>query len=153
MLFESLAAIALLAFPGEMPNAAKAPAEMPNAAKQAEQKPQAPAMHPVEKEIIHFTNIERSRHGLPPLKVDETLLKSARSHAVWMTNRRSLQHTNQPVAENIALGQQTAREAVRDWMRSPGHRANILSRRHGRIGVAAFVARDGQVYWCQQFRN
>lgn len=153
MLFESLAAVALLAFPGEMPNAATKPAEMPNAAKQTEQKPQAPAMHAVEKEIIHFTNIERSRRGLPPLKVDQTLLTSARSHAVWMTNRRSLQHSHKPVAENIALGQRTAREVVRDWMHSPGHRANILNRGHGRIGVAAFVARDGRIYWCQQFRN
>lgn len=154
MLAQSLAAIFVLSFPAEIPNAAKTPAPIPNAAaKPSEQKPQAPTMHPVEKEILHFTNLERSRRGLPALELDESLLKSARNHAVWMTTRRSLQHTRQSVAENIALGQRTAREVVQDWMRSPGHRANILSRRHGRIGVAAFVARDGQIYWCQQFTN
>ncbi len=141
MLVESLAALFFLAFPGEMPNAVKP----------APEKPKAPLMHPVEKEILQYTNAERSRYGLPPLKADEMLLKSARGHAIWMTSRRTLQHTRQAVAENIAQGQSSAREVVRDWMRSPGHRANILSRRHGRIGVAAYVAGNGQIYWCQQF--
>lgn len=141
MLCNAFVAVFALAFPGEMPNTEKPKAE----------KPKAPAMHPVEQEIIRYTNAERARHGLPPLKADETLLKSARTHAIWMTTRRTLQHTRTAVAENIALGQQSAREVVGSWMRSSGHRANILSRRHGRIGVAAYVANNGQIYWCQQF--
>lgn len=136
MFVGTFAALVALAFPAGMPNS---------------EKPKSPAMHPVEQEIIRYTNAERARHGLQPLEADETLLKSARSHALWMTNRRTLQHTRQAVAENIALGQQSAREAVGSWMRSSGHRANILSRRYGRIGVAAYVATNGQIYWCQQF--
>lgn len=31
------------------------------------------------------------------------------------------------VAENIALGQPTAREAVKDWLASQGHCVNLLS--------------------------
>jgi uncharacterized protein YkwD len=108
-------------------------------------------LHAVEREIIRLTNAERKRYGLAELQIDESLIKSARKHATWMTTRQTLQHTNQPVAENIAYGQESASEAVRSWMNSSGHRANILSRGHRRIGVAAFVARNGRIYWCQQF--
>jgi uncharacterized protein YkwD len=55
------------------------------------------------------------------------------------------------VTENIAMGQASAAEVVADWMRSDGHRANILGS-HSRIGVAMARATDGTVYWCQQFR-
>jgi uncharacterized protein YkwD len=55
------------------------------------------------------------------------------------------------VTENIAMGQSSASEAVADWMRSDGHRANILGS-HSQIGVAMARAADGTVYWCQQFR-
>ncbi|HUY32819.1 MAG TPA: CAP domain-containing protein [Pirellulales bacterium] len=148
MLLESLLSIAVSAFPlifkGEIPNA------------KAETKLQAPAaetleLHAVEHLIIQHTNAERRRYGLPSLAVDQHLVKSARAHAIWMTTRQTLTHTNQPVAENIAFGQESAAEAVRSWMNSPGHRANILSAGHRRIGVAAFVARNGRIYWCQQF--
>lgn len=160
MIVETFVAVIALAYPGEMPNAVKpqsktsSPGEgaRPSNGNSAKpEKPASPAMHPVEAQIIKFTNAERTKHGLPPLKADAQLLKSARSHAMWMTTRRSLTHTRAAVAENIALGQQSAREVVRSWMNSSGHRANILSRRHGRIGVAAYVANNGQIYWCQQF--
>ena len=36
-------------------------------------------------------------------------------------------------------------------MNSSGHRANILSPSYSKIGVAAYTANDGTVYWCQQF--
>lgn len=108
-------------------------------------------LHTVERKIIERTNAERSRHGLSPLKVDEKLIKSARAHTAWMVHRRMLRHTSQSVAENIAMGQRNTHEVLRSWMGSPGHRANILNRSYRRIGVAAYVARDGTIYWCQQF--
>jgi len=106
---------------------------------------------PIEANIISYTNQERGRYGLPPLKVDRRLMASARRHCAWMTRNRSLVHTSQPVAENIAMGQRSSREAVRDWMASPGHRANILNRSHRRIGVAAYRTPGGTIFWCQQF--
>ena len=60
-------------------------------------------------------------------------------------------HGRDAVAENIASGQSTPGEAIRDWMNSAGHRANILNARYTRIGAAAYRGPDGQVYWCQQF--
>lgn len=120
-----------------------------------EQKPAvipAVQLNEVEAQIVKFTNSERARYGLPPLEVDPGLMRTARSHTVWMTNSRSLSHTRLPVAENIAMGQTNTWEAVRSWMGSSGHRANILSRGHRRIGVAGYMASNGQCYWCQQFQ-
>jgi uncharacterized protein YkwD len=127
------------------PKAAAPKAAAPKAA------PAAFTLHPIEQSVIAQTNAERARHGLPPLAVDQRLVQSARAHTAWMSRARRLQHTSRPVAENIAMGQQTAMEAVRSWMGSSGHRANILSRGHRRIGVSAYTAPNGTVYWTQQF--
>jgi uncharacterized protein YkwD len=113
--------------------------------------PTAFRLHPVEAKVVEQTNAARARHGLPPLVVDQHLVQSARAHTAWMTRARRLRHTSRPVAENIAMGQSTAREAVRSWMSSSGHRANILNRGYRRIGVSAYTAPDGTVYWTQQF--
>jgi uncharacterized protein YkwD len=114
-------------------------------------KPVAPEVLPMENAIVERTNQERTRRGLRPLALDFGLLASARKHAAWMSRRQSLQHTNQPVAENIAMGQNSSAEVVRDWMNSPGHRANMLNASYSRIGVAAYTSASGTVYWCQQF--
>jgi uncharacterized protein YkwD len=108
-------------------------------------------LNPVEERIVQKTNAERRRHGLPPLSVDGHLVRSARRHTAWMTRSRTLRHTSSAVGENIAMGQQSSHEAVRAWMSSSGHRANILSSQYSKIGVAAYTASDGTVYWCQQF--
>lgn len=113
----------------------------------------APAaqLHAIETDIVAWTNAQRTHFGLAPLAVDPSLIHSARYHAAWMTNSRSLVHTSAHVAENIAMGQPTTSQVVGDWMNSPGHRANILNPSYTRIGAAAYTAPDGTVYWCQQF--
>ena len=68
-----------------------------------------------------------------------------------MTNSGNLSHTSQPVAENIAMGQTNSSEAVRSWMNSPGHRANMLNPGYSRVGAAAYRTRRGAIYWCVQF--
>ena len=50
------------------------------------------------------------------------------------------------IGENIAMGQITPAEVVRDWMNSPGHRANILDPSYVYIGVG--YCND---HWVQQF--
>ena len=110
-------------------------------------------LHAVERNLVKFTNQQRRRHGRAPLEICPELMRTARRHAAWMTRTRRFRHTwRDPVAENIARGQRTSRDAVAAWMNSAGHRANLLSSSHRRIGVAAYVASDGSVYWCQQFR-
>ncbi|MEX2112599.1 MAG: CAP domain-containing protein [Pirellulales bacterium] len=119
------------------------------------QNDQAPAqpldLHPVEARVIERTNSQRIRHGLRPLRVDRRLVGSARRHAAWMTNSRSMTHTSDSVAENIAMGQNSSAEVINAWMNSSGHRANILNPGYTRIGVAAYVTPGGTIYWCQQF--
>jgi uncharacterized protein YkwD len=107
----------------------------------------------IEANIVSYTNQERARFGLPALQVDKDLMETAREHAAWMTANESMVHTNRPVAENIAMGQPHSSDVVQCWMNSPGHRANILNPGHGRIGVAAFRAASGVIFWCQQFRQ
>lgn len=106
---------------------------------------------PIEMNIVKFTNARRAKYGLPELQPDYELMCSARRHASWMASHRSLVHTSRPVAENIAMGQPHSSSAVRAWMNSSGHRANILNRGHRRIGVAAYRTPGGVIYWCQQF--
>jgi uncharacterized protein YkwD len=134
-------AVAFAAAFGDVPSAAPAPAS-----------PAKIELASVEKAIVDRTNTERTRFGLPPLQVDEGLMESAREHARWMTRNQVLRHTSAPVAENIAMGQQDSQQALASWMGSAGHRANILNPTHRRIGVAAFQAASGAIFWCQQFR-
>jgi len=53
--------------------------------------------------------------------------------------------------ENIAYGQRTPAEVMRDWMNSPGHRNNILSRSYTEIGVGLAKNKNGVCYWTQMF--
>ena len=100
--------------------------------------------------VVARTNDARAKRGLGPLSADASLMNGARRQASWMARNRNLSH-GQGVTENIAMGQSSASETVAEWMRSDGHRANILGS-HSRIGVAMARAADGTVYWCQQFR-
>jgi len=106
---------------------------------------------PIEENIVKYTNAQRAKYGLAALEIDHDLMDSARQHAAWMASNRRLVHTSRPVAENIAMGQPHSQSAVRDWMNSSGHRANILNRGYRRIGVAAYRTPGGTIYWCQQF--
>jgi uncharacterized protein YkwD len=108
-------------------------------------------LHVVEASVIEKINVERERRGRSPLEIDFDLMQSSRKHCSWMTRSRRLQHASAPVAENIAMGQHNASAAVRAWMNSSGHRANILNRGYTRVGTAAYVSSGGAIYWCMQF--
>jgi len=122
-------------------------------AKQPKQEKKDLELLKIEANIIKFTNEERTWYGLKELKVDPKLMGSARGHASWMARTGNFRHTSRPVAENIAMGQPHSRAAVRAWMNSSGHRANILSRGYRSIGAAAYRTKSGRIYWCQQFRR
>jgi uncharacterized protein YkwD len=109
------------------------------------------AFHAIETELISATNATREQYGLAPLHVDYALMRSARRHTAWMARSRNLSHTSAMVAENIAVGQRSVRGVIGSWLSSPGHRANMLSGSHRRLGVAAYRTPEGTIYWCQQF--
>ena len=120
--------------------------------------------------IVQLTNAERSNPGLPALRASSRLNEAAQLHADQMARLGRLAHDLSGAqyprpehrlaaagyqwsayAENIAMGQSTAAAAMDSWMRSSGHRANILSTSVTEIGVG--VARDsaGRPYYVQVF--
>lgn len=106
---------------------------------------------PGESQIVEETNNARVENGVDVLVVDCRLMVSARRHARRIANEMALRHSTDNVAENVAAGPGNAKEAVVVWMRSPGHRANIVNRGYRRVGVAGFIGPDGKAYWVQQF--
>lgn len=119
-------------------------------------------------EVVTLTNAERSRAGLPPLAVDPLLATAAQGHCADMVARDFYDHTSpdgaQPwdraaaagsrrrtIGENIACGQRSPAEVVQGWMNSPGHRANILKREFGHIGVGFAGGGRAGTYWAQLF--
>ncbi len=53
-------------------------------------------------------------------------------------------------AENIAYGFEAVESVMTGWIKSPGHRRNILGN-FSEIGVGHAIARDGLSYWCVTF--
>jgi len=119
-------------------------------------------------EVFRLTNIERADRGLEPFNSLTPLTETARVRAVEITSRFS--HTRPDgrtpftaftesgveytaAGENIAAGQSSPEEAVRSWMNSSGHRANILSTRFSHMGVGVAVNSNGRMYWVQTFTN
>src|SRR3954453_2354370 len=109
-----------------------------------------------------LVNQERTSRGLKALKANRRLAKAARSHANDMVVKGYFSHDTlgggsfvdrirkagyvpprllPSLGEDLAWGSGelgTPRQIVQGWMESPGHRANILSRkyREGGMGVA-----------------
>ncbi|MGE5614052.1 MAG: SafA/ExsA family spore coat assembly protein [Bacillota bacterium] len=121
-----------------------------------------------ENEVIRLVNVERARAGLPALKTNWQLSRVARYKSADMANRGYFSHTSptygspfrmmesfglrfSAAGENIAYGQRTPAEVMRDWMNSPGHRNNILSRNYTEIGVGLAKNKNGVCYWTQMF--
>lgn len=111
-----------------------------------------------ETEVLRLVNVERTRRGLAPLQMHDDLLITARIKAGEMVKYEYYGHGSPSglpdevvkryynIGENIAMGQTSPEEVVRDWMNSPGHRANILEPSYVYIGVG--YCND---YWVQQF--
>ena len=121
-------------------------------------------------ELLRLTNAERRKVGLQPLRYSATLGRVAQSHAKDMIKNNYFDHTglngSQPsdraksagysysyVGENIAAGNKTPAETIRQWMNSPGHRANILNRNYTEIGFGYTRASTYQYehVWVQVF--
>jgi uncharacterized protein YkwD len=122
--------------------------------------------------LLELTNIERRKAGLPPLRFSSTLGQAAQDHAEDMVRNNFFDHAgsngSQPeqrakargysysyVGENIAAGNATPEETIRQWMNSSGHRENILSADYTEIGFG-YVKNSSYQYghvWVQVFGN
>ena len=112
-------------------------------------------------ELLEAHNVARSKSWFSkkPLVLDKTLNEYAMNWATTMASKDRLYHSSMSdilslgfsrAGENIAWGQESSEEVMRSWMRSMGHRANILSTKFTKMGVG-IKERDGKKYWCVVF--
>ncbi|HEY9294516.1 MAG TPA: CAP domain-containing protein [Microlunatus sp.] len=117
---------------------------------------QAATGHEYEMSVARLTNHERTSRGLVKLTWGSCLDRYAEAQAKWMAKHQNLQHQNlRPilgncdmnlVGENIAVGYPTAKAVTRAWMKSPGHRENILKKQYRRYGLGAYKDSHGR-WW------
>lgn len=122
-----------------------------------------------QRNILHLTNHYRELHNLPPVTLHHTLNTIARRHNADLAFRQlrlshvshdgsRLRHRFQRggykfrfAAENVARGQRNCDWVMNSWMKSRGHRLNILSKNVVHMGLHVGRGDDGRVYWCQVF--
>ena len=105
-------------------------------------------------------NVERRRHGRRSLSLEPRLATAAGMHARSMVRSgwfahgsvasrlRNVGYRSPVVGENMAWGigsLATPGAIMRAWMRSPSHRANILSRRYTTTGVGIVLGAPGRL--------
>jgi uncharacterized protein YkwD len=110
--------------------------------------------------VLQQLNAIRTLHGLVPLKLDASLNQSAAQHSVEMGTKGYFEHNSVDgtafwkrierfypsstyrywsVGENLLWSSPDVDQvqAMRMWMNSPEHRANILNPRWRQVGVSA----------------
>jgi uncharacterized protein YkwD len=112
--------------------------------------------------LLAAHNVERTARKLPALVTADALARAAWAHADWMSRTGTFSHIgvggsapwdraaaagypSRDVSENVAMGTTDLAVMMRAWMKSAGHRANVLGPRldFGGAGVGT--------YWCCLF--
>ncbi|MGW2210073.1 CAP domain-containing protein [Streptomyces sp. NPDC001781] len=119
-----------------------------------------------EAEVLRLVNVERAKVGCTPVAANSALTGLAEAFSGDMAARGFFDHTDPDGAtpwdraakagitglggENIARGQSDAAAVMDAWMKSPGHRANILNCDFKTLGVGVHTAPGGP-WWTQDF--
>jgi uncharacterized protein YkwD len=123
----------------------------------------------LEARMLELLNRERVSAGLKPLAPDPELTEVARRHSADMFARGYFAHDTPEgrdpfdrmreanvrfvsAGENLALAP-TVQVAHRGLMNSPGHRANILHKDFGRVGIGIMDGGIRGLMISQEFRN
>jgi uncharacterized protein YkwD len=113
--------------------------------------------------VIQLVNDARHRAGLRRLGSDTHLARFATARSAAMADDRRLSHqgwesglrraglVDDALGENVAYNYDTPTAVMGGWMRSPGHRANILRPVFKRIGVGCVIDERGHRWWTQDF--
>ncbi len=120
-----------------------------------------------EQRVLDLINQERAKYGLGKLTYNGTLDNAAEKHAHHMSVVGKMAHDNigdgdpgeriraegfrKAWGENVATGQTSPEQVVREWMNSPTHRRNILDPNFKQMGVGYVTASNGRSYWAQEF--
>lgn len=120
-------------------------------------------------EVLELVNQAREEAGLAPLELDPSLCGAAQARAAECV--KSFGHTRPDgtsyktaiaqagiesnyTGENVATGHASAEQVVAAWLKSEGHRANILNENFTKLGVG-FEKNTGNKYkgyaWAQLF--
>lgn len=119
-----------------------------------------------EQRVLDLINQERAKAGLAPVRYNGALDNAAEKHAKQMGLVGKMAHEGigdgdpgeraraegwrNAWGENVATGQTSPEQVVREWMASPGHRRNILDPNFRSMGVSYVTAANGRSYWAQE---
>lgn len=128
--------------------------------------------------VLSAVNAARAKAGCQPLRLNGKLMAAAKAHARAMAEQNFFGHAGKDgsrfssrikrqgysfstAAENIAAGQKTAGQVVASWLKSAGHRRNILNCAMRDTGIALVYQPDDRpirgnpaplrYYWVQVF--
>lgn len=141
--------------------------------------PKARDASKVSEKVLSLVNAARSKprkcgrtsfQPVPPLKLSAMLNRAALIHSQDMAKKNFFEHRGsdgsmvgdrasrvgyrwRAVAENIAVGAETAEIVVEGWLKSPGHCVNIMSPDYTEMGIAYVTEpKSGPgIYWTQVF--
>jgi uncharacterized protein YkwD len=109
--------------------------------------------------VIAYTNTHRKAKHKVKVKPQSCVDRYAERHGAWLAKNRTLKHQDlKPilkacnltrVSENIAYGYTSGGRVVSAWMKSAGHRRNLLDSKVRLIGVGAVKDKNG-VWWVSQ---
>ncbi len=127
----------------------------------------------MENRLFNLVNEERQKKGLAPLEYDKTAYEAARYHSMDMAKRDYFSHTspegedfvkrlekfgfrfmNVTGAENLAKNRgvtDPVAVALRGWLQSQGHYANIMNPEFQYGAIGAGVTPRGEYYFTQVF--
>lgn len=119
--------------------------------------------------VLRLTNLHRSLRRIPPVQLNATLCHVAKLHNADLAfAQHRLNHVGRDGAmlrirlarqgymfryasENLARGQMNCEWVINSWLKSEGHRRNLLNDRVEEMGLHVGRGSDGRLYWCQVF--
>lgn len=126
----------------------------------------------LEQTALRLVNQERAKAGLSPLSWNDKVAAVARAHSFDMAEYNYFSHKGldgsfvddrarklrmgawQAIGENIAFlkgFENPVAVAVEKWLRSAGHRGNMLDPRWTETAIGLAVSPDGKYYFTQVF--
>ncbi|TYZ60802.1 hypothetical protein PybrP1_004002 [[Pythium] brassicae (nom. inval.)] len=121
--------------------------------------------------MLAAVNAERAKNGLAAMCTNRKLQKAAQLHSEDMATKNFMSHMGSNgsnfadrikaqgfnwngAAENVAAGQADVATVMSSWMKSPGHKANILGKnKFFGMGYAHSASSMYKHYWTQEFAN
>lgn len=125
--------------------------------------PSAAAVSP-ESQVAALINQQRAKAGLPALKTYTVLNSTAETWSKHLASTKTFVHSTaawraaridlygfRSSGENLAAGYPTAAAAVSAWMKSAGHKANILGKSYKAMGIGFVSGGPHKQYWTVVF--